>query len=467
MFKQLRVQLTLMYLLFALAMVVALGWGSYTLLHYYFNSATDLALQYRMAQELRSLGLTLPPDLQAAETRWLLGRQRSPIPQEATATAQTESQDGNDSEPDNEKSTGAAQPGTNQESLDDAYEGDLAAIFVLPLGSTGQLLFNPNPADPPMQPDLTAVKAAAKNGSDLRTVKLADGSAARLYTFRIPQGGFAYIQLGRQVTDQERVMDQFLIGMGTLGGLAALFLVAAAWWLSGRSIAPAQHAYEVQRTFVANASHELRTPLTLIRASVEIAQRQTINLQHRTLLADVLLDCDYMTKLVEDLLTLSRLDNQRVVLHPDTIQLSRFLPEIGSQVDKLALRKEVSFAVRQAGGAIHVDPARLKQVLLILLDNAFRYTPPGGQVALETNTANGRVKILISDTGVGIAPEHLPHVFERFYKIDQSAGEEYRGSGLGLSIAKSLVEAQGGTISLESQVGKGTRAAVTFPEAKG
>jgi signal transduction histidine kinase len=273
-----------------------------------------------------------------------------------------------------------------------------------------------------------------------------------------------------QTTGQDMVLAQARTNFVLLGGLTGLLWLGLAWWLSGRSIAPAERAWEQQRIFIANASHELRTPLTLIRASVEIAQRQTINLQHRTLLADVLADCDYMNRLVEDLLTLSRLDNQRLILNPEPVHLSRFLPEIGAQVDKLAVRKEVYFSVEPGDAVgdavVKVDPARLKQVLLILLDNAFRYTPAGGSVLLSAETVEERVNISVSDSGVGIAPEHLPHVFERFYKLDPPQDEEYRGSGLGLSIAKSLVEAQGGTIRLDSEAGKGTRAMITFQKER-
>jgi signal transduction histidine kinase len=305
----------------------------------------------------------------------------------------------------------------------------------------------------------------SSNGSDLRTVTLSDGSKARVFTYHISQGGFPFIQLGRLISDQANVLNGFLMGMIAFGGISVVFLGIGAWWLSGRSIAPAQRAWESQRTFVANASHELRTPLTLMRASVEVAQRQSENLDNRALLADVLQECDSMNKLVEDLLILSRLDHKRLVMNLERVDLSSFFGEIAGQGETMAARKEVSFQISSAAGSVVADPARLKQVLLILLDNSFRYTPAGGRVELLAHENGSGVDIIVADTGMGISPEHLSHVFERFYKVDNSSGLEYRGSGLGLSIAKSLVEAQSGSIRLESALGKGTRAVVSLPRA--
>lgn len=469
MFNRLRLRLTLLYFLFAVVLVALIGVGSYRLLDYYFLSATDLALRYRMARELASLGIDVPVSLQKAEVNWLANRSRllfnvTPLPSVSNVVE-------NDNDQDNNKNADTVEaslaPETAQQQLyDDSYEGDLAAIFVMPVGETGKLIFNPNPVSPPMNPDPQALQSARINGSDMRTVALPDGSKARLFTFYTPQGGFPYIQLGRMVSDQATVLNEFLIGLMALGGFSVVFLGIGAWWLAGRSIAPTQKAWESQRTFVANASHELRTPLTLMRASVEVAQRQTVNPQNRRLLDDVLEACDSMNKLVEDLLVLSRLDNQRLVMNLESVDLSRFLPELGVHIERLAGRDEVNFQITSPSGLVLADPARLKQVLLILLDNSFRYTPPAGLVDLSAKPNGSFVDIIVADTGLGIPPEHLPHVFERFYKVDNSSSPEYRGSGLGLSIAKSLVEAQSGAIRLESALGRGTRVIVSLPVAK-
>jgi signal transduction histidine kinase len=352
-----------------------------------------------------------------------------------------------------------------QELYDDSYEGDLAAIFVMPVDDAGKIIFNSNPVNPPMSPDPQALQSALSNGQDIRTVTLENGSKARLLTYHIPQGGFPYIQLGRTVSDQANVLYGFLTGMVALGSGSVIFLGVGAWWLAGRSIAPAQRAWESQRTFVANASHELRAPLTVMRASVELAQRHTVTLENRRLLTDVLEDCDSMNKLVEDLLILSRLDNQPLVMNLEPVDLGSFLNGMSGQIEKMSGRKDVDFQISPVAGMVSADPVRLKQVLFILLDNAFRYTPAGGRVVLSASIKGSCAEITVSDRGMGIAPEHLKHVFERFYKVDNSSGMEYRGSGLGLSIAKGLVDAQSGSIRLESEPGKGTRAIVSLPQA--
>ena len=116
-----------------------------------------------------------------------------------------------------------------------------------------------------------------------------------------------------------------------------------------------------------------------------------------------------------------------------------------------------------AEGTVLADPTHLRQVLLILLDNAIRYTPPGGLVQLETSLYGRRRQIIVSDNGYGIPAQNLPHVFERFYQVDQPGVESSRSNGLGLSIAKGLMEAQEGTIAIESRVGEGTRVTLTLP----
>jgi signal transduction histidine kinase len=176
-------------------------------------------------------------------------------------------------------------------------------------------------------------------------------------------------------------------------------------------------------------------------------------------------ECDYMNRLVEDLLLLSRMDTHRLKLSKERIDLSDLLRETCNQVEKLAGDKEIHLSIGEVQGAIAGDPVRVRQVLLILLDNAIRHTAPGGKIHLESHRQGRAVTIRVADTGSGIAPEHLPHVFERFYQAYERNAEENRNNGLGLPIARSLLEAQGGTIRLESTLGAGTTAILTFPAA--
>ena len=172
-----------------------------------------------------------------------------------------------------------------------------------------------------------------------------------------------------------------------------------------------------------------------------------------------------MGLLVQDLLLLSRLDAGRLELAHQRIALPDLLAEVLRQAGRLADERGISMTLATASGVAWGDPARVRQVLLILIDNALRHTRPGGAVQLAAEPQGHGVRISVADTGCGIAPEHLAHIFERFYRADNARGATGGGSGLGLSIAKMLIEAQGGQIAIESQVGKGTTVVVWLPAA--
>ncbi|MEP6776548.1 MAG: ATP-binding protein, partial [Chloroflexota bacterium] len=252
------------------------------------------------------------------------------------------------------------------------------------------------------------------------------------------------------------------------------------WWLAGRSLRPAEQAWSRQQLFVANASHELRAPLTLMRASTEVALRTlpAADTDNRALMDDVLQETDHMTRLVEDLLLLSRLDARRLKLDSKPVPVQEMLSTVQRQVSRVADERGVRLLIGGSegseGGATGREPVvlgdatRLRQVLLVLLDNALRHTPAGGSITLTSSRHGRYVQICIADTGSGIAAEHIPHLFERFYQADSSRGgtnSEGEGSGLGLAIAKGLVEAQHGHISISSQLGQGTQVTISLPSA--
>lgn len=458
MFRGLRLRLTLLYLLAAFALIALVGGGTYRLLAYYFQATTDSALQHKMALEFRVLGASLPSELAAADEAWYANRNLFlPLSPPPTSVAPS----GGEGSQEHERAEKSG------ESAEEAYNGELASIFVLPLNADGQLLFNPNSFAPPLVADAEAVAAALARGSDWRTVRLKNGARVRLLTYHLDvSDGPAVLQVGRTLTDQDRLLNQLLVGLLGLGGIGAVLLGAASWWLAGRSLIPAQQAWERQQAFVANASHELRTPLTLVRASAEVAQRGLpATDDRRALLGDVLQETDHMSRLVDDLLLLSRLDAGRLALERKIISLPDLLAEVQRPVGRVADEHGVQLIVDQANGAAWGDPTRVRQVLLILLDNALRHTPTGGTIRLDARPQGRHVLIHVADTGSGIAPEHLRRVFERFYRADSARSDQNGGSGLGLAIARALVEAQHGHIRIESRVGQGTRVVVALPIA--
>ena len=442
MFRALRWRLTLLYLLTALALLAFTGVGAYVLLQRYFLSATDLTLQRRMAQEFRALGAAPPPALAAGEQQWLAAHGPSPPPRG--------SDDGDDHH-------GAS------DSHDDLSGADVGSVFVAALDGGGRLISGGGG----LTPDASAVAAALANGSDWRTVRSGDNSL-RLLTYRLPSGASAaVVQAARPLGDQDRALALLLGSLLGLGGLSAALLGIGSWALAGRALAPAQRAWTRQQAFVANASHELRAPLTLLRAAAEVARRGAgQSADQQELLDDVLGEADHMNRLVEDLLLLSRLDAGRLTVERLVAPLAGLLGDAQRQVGRLASERGVRVELDEAAGAVWADPTRLRQALLIVLDNALRHTPPGGMIRLSAQPRDRQVAITVADTGSGIAPEHLPHVFERFYRASAGRGAGPEGSGLGLAIAKALIEAQHGQISLQSRVGEGTQITFLLPRAR-
>jgi signal transduction histidine kinase len=455
MFKGLRLRLTLLYLLVALALVTLVGGSAYLLVGSYFQTTTDLALKHKMVEEFQRLSAPIPSQLASADQAWFADRARQPA-----LAAPAAERHGNEDD-------GEAENRETNEVSDEAYDAELATIFVLRLNRAGQALRERNVSLPPFAPDRAAFSTALARGDDLRTVILPDGRRVRVLSYRLdPASDQAVVQLGRLLTDQDRVLKRLLAGLLLLGGACAVGMGAGSWWLAGRSLQPARQAWQRQQSFVANASHELRAPLTLLRATAEVTLRSLASedTDRRELLGDVIQECDHMSRLVGDLLLLSRLDAGGLQMAHEQIGLSELLADVARQIGRRAEQCGVRVVCDGASGAIWGDPTRIRQILLILLDNALRHTPPGGVVHLATRASGRYTQISVADTGSGIAPHDLPQVFERFYRAD-SVRKDNGGSGLGLSIAKALVEAHGGHITIESQPGQGTSVSVELPSA--
>ncbi|NMB90215.1 MAG: histidine kinase, partial [Chloroflexi bacterium] len=261
MLKRLRWQLAVLYALAALGLVAAVVAGSFVLLNYYFRYTTDLALQYRMAQAFQQYGLSVPADLLRAQEDWL-----------AAGTSHTFSLP---LRPGGRDHDGEAEEHEGEDGAWDAdYDAQLASVFVLPLSAEGQVDTAYLSGTLAFTPDAEAARAALEDGRDWRTVRLANGSRLRLLTYRTQNpSGPAVFQAGRLLNDQDRVFGFFLVGLSLLGGAVFVFLGLGGWWISGRTIGPAQRAWDQQQAFVSNASHELRTPLTILRATAELQLR--------------------------------------------------------------------------------------------------------------------------------------------------------------------------------------------------
>jgi signal transduction histidine kinase len=218
---------------------------------------------------------------------------------------------------------------------------------------------------------------------------------------------------------------------------------------------------ESQRRFVADASHELRTPLTAIRGNAGMLRSvaemspedraESIEEIHR--------EAERMSRLVGDLLALARADAGRE-LRREPVNLAALVRGVAAQAARLSDGREVAVDA-QGPVAVAGDPDALRQLALILLDNAVKYTPPGGRITVRLDAGDGEARLTVADTGIGIAAEHLPHIFERFYQADPARTEG--GTGLGLAIARWIAEQHGGHIEVDSTPGQGSTFTVSLP----
>jgi len=229
-----------------------------------------------------------------------------------------------------------------------------------------------------------------------------------------------------------------------------------------------ERSFTALRRFTADASHELKTPLTVLRAGVERVIT-TPNLPQDTLatLEETLQEIKRMTELVEALLTLARADEGIAPLHRVPVDLRGIVEEARETGELLAeqagVRMEVTTPAQPV--VVSVDATRIRQLILNLLTNAVKYTPAGGSVRLQLGPANGKLTLSVADTGIGIAPGDLPHIFDRFWRADSARTRtgERPGAGLGLAICKWIAEAHGGKIDVVSRPGRGTTFTVTLP----
>lgn len=228
-------------------------------------------------------------------------------------------------------------------------------------------------------------------------------------------------------------------------------------------LARIEDLFRAQQKFVADVSHELRSPLTAVRGNLDLLKRGAVDdpVERAQVIDAIDSETARMSRLVSDLLLLARQDSGvPIALHP--VELDTLLLEVYRQA-QLSTRS-IKLTLGAEDQAIIIgDRDRLKQVLLNLVDNALKYTPPGGEVTLSLTKDENWVRVAVRDTGIGIAAENIPNLFDRFYRVDKARSRDAGGTGLGLAIAKSVVDAHGGKITVESDPGKGSVFTVWLP----
>jgi len=228
-----------------------------------------------------------------------------------------------------------------------------------------------------------------------------------------------------------------------------------------------QDAFGEIRRFTADAAHELRTPLTVLRSDAEIALRSDRSPEeYRRTLSSVLEEAVRLSRLTDQLLLLCREDAESPQAVSERVHLERLMGEVVEQLRPLAEDKQVALTLERLDDLpVSGDEWRLRQVVFNLLDNAVKFTPSGGQVFVRGIRTDRQIEIEVRDTGIGIPTEHLPRLFERFYRVDTSRSREQGGAGLGLAISRAIIESHGGDIQVTSCPEKGTSVHVRLPVA--
>ena len=226
---------------------------------------------------------------------------------------------------------------------------------------------------------------------------------------------------------------------------------------------------QVRTDFAANVSHELKTPLTSIKGFVETLQNGAISNPEtaQKFLKIIMLEADRLTRLINDILSISKLESGSDNPPREYIRLDKMANEISEMLSILASEKDVTIHSRENAepSYVHGNADQMEQMLINLIENAIKYNKHGGSVNVSVFNNEKTVNLLISDTGIGIPEEHLPRLFERFYRVDKGRSRSMGGTGLGLAIVKHIASNMGAMIEVHSKFGEGTEFLITFPSA--
>ena len=379
--------------------------------------------------------------------------------------------------------------------------------FVRIFDASGELTFDNSAAAGDVPIDRRAVESALAGKTATRNVNAGETLSVR--TLPIDRDGriSGVLEVGQSQSDVSDTLQALLLIVGIAYPLTLVVASIGGVFLAGRALAPVSRvtrlarrisaedltqrlnlrlpddevgrlartfdemiarlddAFHRQRQFTADASHELRTPLTVLKGQIDVAlQRERDVEAYRQVLRAANEEVDRMIRLVGSLFTLARADAGQIPIAREPVNLGDLVASAVEQVRRSAEQKELSLSLQRGPRTIlRADEDLLLQLLLNLLDNAIKYSPAAGSVTVGWSADAERVELWVRDTGVGIPTEHVPHIFDRFYRVDKARSRAEGGAGLGLSICRWIVEAHGGSISVESAPGRGSTFAVTLP----
>ncbi|WP_458462877.1 sensor histidine kinase [Paenibacillus sp.] len=278
------------------------------------------------------------------------------------------------------------------------------------------------------------------------------------WAYVVDPNGDGHMIVFIDVTAQQGILTNLIYTFAVVGLIMLIVIYFLSRYFANRSIAPVREAFEKQKQFIGDASHELKTPLAIINTNADVLlanQEDTIANQAKWLYY-IKSETERMTGLTNDLLYLTQMDDSRSTMIHAKFNMSDAVESIILPMEAVIFEENISLDYNiEPNLTVHGNSEQIKQVILILLDNAVKYSGPKGSVNVTLQKQNNDVMLAVSNTGEGIAPEHLDRIFDRFYRTDSSRARKHGGHGLGLAIARSIVDQHKGEVYARSVVGEG------------
>ena len=340
-------------------------------------------------------------------------------------------------------------------------DGYRAGVLYVVLAADGGVVANPQQVDVQALPTQLLTSQ-----SPVFVTSSISGDAVRLYAQPVVEanGDNLTLIVGQSLAPEDMAAQQLMLTLAVCGALGLLFSFAGAWFLAARALVPIKRAFQRQQEFVADASHELRTPLTILHSAADLLASDPEQ-PNPGLVLEIREEIGRMERLTRELLTLARSDRGELTLALGRLELGALAHDLAQRVSVLADTREIRLEVHSPDAPVLIegDPDRLQQVGLAVLDNALNHTPPGGTITIAVYQHPGQGILVVEDNGEGIPEDHLSRVFDRFHRVDPSRTRSTGGAGLGLAIARTLVEAHGGGISIAGGRERGTRVTICLP----
>nr|WP_142328812.1 HAMP domain-containing sensor histidine kinase [Bacillus wiedmannii] len=274
------------------------------------------------------------------------------------------------------------------------------------------------------------------------------------------------VQIVRDITAEKEMLHTLFLILAIGCSVGSLCAVGIGFFLAGRALIPIQNSWEKQQQFVSDASHELRTPLAVIQSKTDVLfQSPSATIEEKAMdISTISKECRRLSKLVTNLLLLARSDSNQIEMDKKTFEMDKLLEEIVDPYKEIASYQEKEMILKVEHDISFMgDRERIHQMMVILLDNAMKYTNGGGHIQIDCTQTSSSIRIRVKDDGIGVKDEDIPKLFDRFYQGDKARSAS-EGAGLGLSIANWIVEKHYGKILVDSKWGEGTCFEVNFPK---